>query len=945
MKMKTLAIFVAAAALAVSARGETVTAEPDALLDYIEATGSQYINTGVNAETGLKAIIDFAWADEDLSGVDWSLLDACTASSNSNERSRFFMCHMTNGKPFFGYGKTRKNPAGAVSFVRGKRCEIVTDMSSTNSLELTQNGVNTFDETDRETFATNENENVNLNLNLFVFATNYGGAPNWYGKGKLYELKIFKKNATTDEFDLLRHYIPCIKGNRAGLYDKVNGTISFSFGSTNFIAGPVKITNTTGDLTLTAGGDYIVNGHVSITGNLNIYGDVTIYFDDTDGILSSCLTVGGTVRVENVGESGDDGFKAGALSFSGPHVAVYSNFTASPKVVESIIDNDTPYTAGEVAVLSGKTFTAIKSGSGLVKFSDGDIRIKRPGDGNNFKTKDNADFKMGSDYCFVTYGNTKVELKWEHDLYVEAFDKMGDARFTVKDGSDGAVSVTYGYEGGNGNHNGGASFAMPASSDVTVSARACVPVTYIDGNGAAQVCRDYTLLPTDGDDLFYYKEQKNGSDWYVSMGVTVDEDGYCLSFKEDIDVHLILCDGTATTVNVNGDHALICGGLTIYGQSGGTGALTLNTDYIAIEAYSTLTICGGSVSATSSNSKAIEVSGGDIIVKGSTLTACASDGTSSAISCSGTLRLSGGTVAATKGAIYTRYGATIAAGLAYTDGSHYYMGNIGSNDLKNLGAVTLTPLNLDVINEDGNDKSVLTPVNGQTKNIALKRTFPAGKKQTVCLPFDPSKLLTLGTVWAFTGINEGKAVMTQQTGPLSANTPYIFEATSDVTSIVFPSAAVNIIDDPKTEGGDFTFQGTFVRKHWGVTDPEVQSGIYGFMAIDNEGRSEGEFVKAIRNTNLRPFCAYLKYAGNLTGTVTTARRKTSAEELPDVIEIEWKSAEEAPGMATGIVDIEHGTWNIDHSADAWYSLDGRRLSGKPSAKGLYINNGNKVVIK
>ena len=168
---------------------------------------------------------------------------------------------------------------------------------------------------------------------------------------------------------------------------------------------------------------------------------------------------------------------------------------------------------------------------------------------------------------------------------------------------------------------------------------------------------------------------------------------------------------------------------------------------------------------------------------------------------------------------------------------------------------------------------------------------------------------------------------------------------SDVTSIVFPSAAVNIIDDPKTEGGDFTFQGTFVRKHWGVTDPEVQSGIYGFMAIDNEGRSEGEFVKAIRNTNLRPFCAYLKYAGNLTGTVTTARRKTSAEELPDVIEIEWKSAEEAPGMATGIVDIEHGTWNIDHSADAWYSLDGRRLSGKPSAKGLYINNGNKVVIK
>ena len=31
--------------------------------------------------------------------------------------------------------------------------------------------------------------------------------------------------------------------------------------------------------------------------------------------------------------------------------------------------------------------------------------------------------------------------------------------------------------------------------------------------------------------------------------------------------------------------------------------------------------------------------------------------------------------------------------------------------------------------------------------------------------------------------------------------------------------------------------------------------------------------------------------------------------------------------------------------DKWYTLDGRRLSGKPTKKGLYINNGNKVVIK
>ena len=37
--------------------------------------------------------------------------------------------------------------------------------------------------------------------------------------------------------------------------------------------------------------------------------------------------------------------------------------------------------------------------------------------------------------------------------------------------------------------------------------------------------------------------------------------------------------------------------------------------------------------------------------------------------------------------------------------------------------------------------------------------------------------------------------------------------------------------------------------------------------------------------------------------------------------------------------------NNTNSDDAWYSLDGRKLNGKPTKPGLYINNGRKVVIK
>ena len=47
--------------------------------------------------------------------------------------------------------------------------------------------------------------------------------------------------------------------------------------------------------------------------------------------------------------------------------------------------------------------------------------------------------------------------------------------------------------------------------------------------------------------------------------------------------------------------------------------------------------------------------------------------------------------------------------------------------------------------------------------------------------------------------------------------------------------------------------------------------------------------------------------------------------------------------ATGILEVSADSKEM--TDDAWYSLDGVRLSGKPTQRGMYINNGNKVVIK
>lgn len=47
------------------------------------------------------------------------------------------------------------------------------------------------------------------------------------------------------------------------------------------------------------------------------------------------------------------------------------------------------------------------------------------------------------------------------------------------------------------------------------------------------------------------------------------------------------------------------------------------------------------------------------------------------------------------------------------------------------------------------------------------------------------------------------------------------------------------------------------------------------------------------------------------------------------------------GEETGITNTNH--MNITND-NMWYSLDGRKLSSKPTAKGIYVNNGKKIVI-
>jgi hypothetical protein len=50
------------------------------------------------------------------------------------------------------------------------------------------------------------------------------------------------------------------------------------------------------------------------------------------------------------------------------------------------------------------------------------------------------------------------------------------------------------------------------------------------------------------------------------------------------------------------------------------------------------------------------------------------------------------------------------------------------------------------------------------------------------------------------------------------------------------------------------------------------------------------------------------------------------------------------GEATGIISV-HDSGFMVNGSDVWYTLDGRKLDGKPTQRGIYINNGKKTIIK
>ena len=102
-------------------------------------------------------------------------------------------------------------------------------------------------------------------------------------------------------------------------------------------------------------------------------------------------------------------------------------------------------------------------------------------------------------------------------------------------------------------------------------------------------------------------------------------------------------------------------------------------------------------------------------------------------------------------------------------------------------------------------------------------------------------------------------------------------------------------------------------------------------------------MKAIDGAYFPAFRAYLEYTGS-EESLLKARGTRSGETavIPEYITVRLIGKN---GDVDAIGEIRLSTGEVTFDPNAWYDLNGHRLDGKPSEKGIYINGGRKVVIK
>ena len=234
------------------------------------------------------------------------------------------------------------------------------------------------------------------------------------------------------------------------------------------------------------------------------------------------------------------------------------------------------------------------------------------------------------------------------------------------------------------------------------------------------------------------------------------------------------------------------------------------------------------------------------------------------------------------------------------------------------------------IGDDKDNSNAIEVNNGRSIDFPLDgRTLKAGW-HTLCLPFNltaeqiaaddcPLKGAAIRTLKSCTIEGSVLTIAFEDATSIEAGKPYIVRPESAIENPSFEDVTIRNVN-PSTVSvtqGVATFIGTYAPVTLATADGDKRKL---FLKDNNLYYPDGA-------TSINAFRAYFTLSEDApTGNLSRA-----------IIDF-------GDGETTSLSPVEHGVWSMENLTGAWHDLQGRRIE-KPVRKGIYVRNGQKVVIK
>lgn len=179
-------------------------------LEYIESTGTQYIDTGFKPNNNTRVVLDFQMTGENSLAAN-DLFGARTSASSKafaiqwNTSNDYFQHFYNNGYDNLDFGDFN-----------------IRQIAELNKNVMSLNGV-----THTRTAAT-----FQCDHSMYICAVNNAGTATFFSNMRVYSCQIY------DNGTLVRDFVPCTNASgTVGLYDMVNGIFYANAGTGAFTAG------------------------------------------------------------------------------------------------------------------------------------------------------------------------------------------------------------------------------------------------------------------------------------------------------------------------------------------------------------------------------------------------------------------------------------------------------------------------------------------------------------------------------------------------------------------------------------------------------------------------------------------------------------------------------------------------------------------------------------